>query len=166
MKRLQLSIKPSKRKVIVAALLVVTLVGVISTIALVRGNSRNWTVISSPTPGSTGGLTGIAAVSSDNIWAVGSFQKGTDPSQTLIEHWNGSNWSVICSPSPGSASNALNNIAAASVNDIWAVGSFQNSTGPAQTLIEHWNGSRWRIIPSPSPGSVNNTLNDIATVSR
>ena len=31
-------------------------------------------------------------------------------------------------------------------NDIWAVG----HSGPNATLIEHWDGTQWSIVPSPS----------------
>jgi hypothetical protein len=34
-------------------------------------------------------LTGIAAVSSDDIWAVGDHSYGDSSGLTLIEHWNG-----------------------------------------------------------------------------
>ena len=45
----------------------------------------------------------------------------------------------------------LNGIAVVSANDIWAVGtSSTNSTGNEQTLIEHWNGSTWNVVPSPN----------------
>jgi hypothetical protein len=46
----------------------------------------------------------------------------------------------------------LNAVSGTSARDVWAVG----STGPGfhgkNTLIEHWNGTRWRVVPSPSPG--------------
>ncbi len=36
-------------------------------------------------------------------------------------------------------------------------------TSIAQTLIEHWNGTRWNIFPSPNIGGVKNT-NQLAGV--
>src|SRR5207249_6128820 len=33
-----------------------------------------------------------------------------------------------------------------------------------QTLIEHWNGTAWSIVPSPNAGSGDNRLNGIAAV--
>src|SRR5207253_1571992 len=38
-----------------------------------------------------------------------------------------------------------------SATDVWAVGNFFDS-GIAKTLIEHWNGNRWHVLPSPNPG--------------
>ena len=34
-----------------------------------------------------------------------------------------------------------------------------------QTLIEHWNGTAWSIVPSPNGGSGNNYLQSVAAIS-
>jgi hypothetical protein len=54
-------------------------------------------------------------------------------------------------PSPGTSDNDLAGVAVRSASDVWAVGS-ASSDGPNQTLIEHWDGSAWTVVPSPSPG--------------
>src|SRR5262252_9918518 len=59
-------------------------------------------------------------------------------------------WVVRPSPSKGSAT--LHAVAATSGTDVWAVGSY-NSAGAYKTLIEHWNGTRWTIVPSANPAS-------------
>ena len=38
------------------------------------------------------------------------------------------------------------------------------NSGFNQTLIEHWNGLRWSVVTSPSPGS-GDDLRDVAVVS-
>ncbi len=50
----------------------------------------------------------------------------------------------------GVASNILLAATATSEDDVWAVGESLNSVG-SQTLIEHWNGVKWRIVHSPTP---------------
>ena len=48
----------------------------------------------------------------------------------------------------------LENIVVVSPCDVWTVGSsrdLSSSDGP-QTLIEHWDGSSWATVPSPSTG--------------
>jgi hypothetical protein len=141
-----------------------------------RWNGSSWSVVPSPDPGVSAAnyLSGIDAVSANDIWAVGAFQNtGTVGLNTLIEHWNGSNWSVIPSPNPssGAAYNTLNAIKAVSANNIWAVGYTESATSnPNQTLsdtlIEHWNGSNWSIVPSPNPNALNvNYLRSVAAVS-
>jgi hypothetical protein len=49
---------------------------------------------------STGQLSGVAATSASNAWAVG-YTGSTSP-KPLIEHWNGTAWTRV--PSPGGAS--------------------------------------------------------------
>ena len=36
-----------------------------------------------------------------------------------------------------------------SASDAWAVGYYDNGTDE-QTLIEHWNGTAWKVQPSPN----------------
>src|SRR5437868_2907408 len=104
----------------------------------------NWLVVASPNVGpGRNVLQGVAAVSSSDVWAVGSSEADTNaPLHTLVEHWNGSAWSVVSSPNRGPDNNNLTGVAALSANDVWAVGS------DGKTLVEHWNGSAWSIVPS------------------
>ena len=64
-------------------------------------------------------------------------------------------WQADSSPNIGTGDNALNGVAALTPTDLWAVGTYTNTTGLAQTLIEHWNGSSWSIVSSPNPGAMN-----------
>src|SRR5947209_14875409 len=65
--------------------------------------SGGWTVIPSPNQGTRDNeLVGIAAVSANDIWSVGSFNVGpyANSLRTLTEHWNGTSWSIVPSPNP------------------------------------------------------------------
>jgi hypothetical protein len=42
-------------------------------------------------------------------------------------------------------------VAATSASNAWAVGSEAPPLGGGNTLILHWNGKRWKQVPSPSP---------------
>jgi hypothetical protein len=128
-------------------------------------SSCSWKVVSSPSPGSGGNfLSGVAAVSANNAWAVGySFNSGGIP-QTLIEHWNGTSWKVIPSPNVDSFSNFLSGVGAVSAHDVWAVGYYLNSIGTDITLIEHWDGTSWKVIPNPNAGG-SGALSGVAVVS-
>jgi hypothetical protein len=53
---------------------------------------------------------------------------------------------------PGTNLNSLHGVAVLSACDAWAVGVERGSDGKAKTLIEHWNGSSWKLVVSPSPG--------------
>jgi hypothetical protein len=51
-------------------------------------------------------------------------------------------------------------------NDVWAVGYQQvSSTGMAQPLIEHWDGTSWSVVPSPNltPGGLLKAVTAIST---
>jgi hypothetical protein len=80
-------------------------------------------------------------------------------------------WSEVDSPNvAGNNSNGLNDVGVVSANDVWAVGDSYDyvypNLSPMTTLIEHWDGSQWTIIPSPN-GTITGTniLNAVAAVS-
>jgi hypothetical protein len=85
----------------------------------------------------------ITTVSPTDVWAVGT--KGPDEQGLpLIVHWNGRKVHAVRSPL-GSVGFA--GVAAVSQNDIWAVGANRD-----RPVIEHWDGSRWEVVPAPILG--------------
>ncbi|HJT54995.1 MAG TPA: hypothetical protein VJ761_00760 [Ktedonobacteraceae bacterium] len=136
--------------VLVPALLLNTGVAQAATVA----HSKSWKVVSSPNTGIADQFNGIAAISKQDVWAVGDYTNSSNVEQTLIEQWNGSSWGIVASPNVGSSDNVLYGVAAVSASDIWAVGqSGDRYTGPLQTLIEHWDGTSWSVIPGVNPGT-------------
>jgi len=130
-------------------------------------NGTAWVVVPGAIPGSDNKfLFSVAAISAENVWAVGKSQIGsTSAPHSLIEHWNGQSWAVVTSPNPGSLNNQLFGIAAVNASDIWAVGEFRNSRAKGnETLIEHWDGQSWIVVPTPNPGNVNDVLAGISVV--
>ena len=114
-------------------------------------NGSSWQVVASPKIRSGGVLRGLAAVSANDVWAVGINFAGQN-GQGLTEHWNGTKWSVVPSPIV-QAGNALLGVTAISTNNVWAVGYYFNTSdgSTALTLVEHWNGTKWNQVPSPTP---------------
>jgi hypothetical protein len=47
-------------------------------------------------------------------------------------------------PEPGGGLGILNEVVALAADDVWTVGSHDGLT-----LIEHWDGSAWTVVPSP-----------------
>jgi len=127
--------------------------------------SCQWSVVPSPNGSSSSNLSAVAAVSANDVWAVGSSGNQRSGAQTLIEHWNGSSWSVVTSANPGSIYNTLYGVTAISAANVWAVGYYVNTTGVTQTLIEHWNGTSWSVVKSPSPATGNNELFSVSAAS-
>ncbi len=94
---------------------------------------------------------GAAAVSPDDIWAVGSVAPAHAPEHAIIDHWNGSRWQLVSGPP---ARSELYGVAALSANDVWAVGDASVSTANGferLALTLHWNGVAWRQVPTPNP---------------
>ncbi len=82
-------------------------------------------------------LTGVAAVSSGDVWAVG---------MTATEHWNGTNWQIVPSPRGRLSTGAtLRAVAAIATRDVRAVGDVLD-----ETALTHWNGVYWGLAPSPT----------------
>src|SRR5262249_45407596 len=109
-------------------------------------------------------LATIAVAGPADVWAAGYQVTGAAKYQTLVLRWNGAAWSVVPAPNAGDGDNLIQGIAAAAPDDAWAVG-FANAYGTeTATLLEHWDGVAWTIVPGPSPGASSNSLNDVAVV--
>jgi hypothetical protein len=128
-----------------------------------------WAVVRFPRiPGAVSGvssLSGVAAVSRTNSWAVGSYL-ARGGFRTLIAHWNGTSWRIVRSPNVGTGENILTAVAARTATGIWAVG-FRNQVSRTRerTLVEHWNGRTWQVVPSPNAGNTGSALFGVAVVS-
>jgi hypothetical protein len=63
-------------------------------------------------------------------------------------------WSIVPSPNPpGPAAGPLNAIACASATDCVAVGGYQSGYS-ASVLIEHWDGTTWKVVPTTTQGQL------------
>ncbi len=58
--------------------------------------------------------------------------------------------SLVSSPNPVETDNLLLGVAEVSANDIWAVGTYIVNHSRTRTLIEHWDGTSWRLVESPN----------------
>ena len=131
-------------------------------------NGTSWQIVPSPNPGFYNYLNAVTVVSANNAWAVGRWDTEQGVVSTLIEHWNGSNWQVVPSPNV-TGFNELYAVTAISGKNVWAVGSYLTFRGDGaainQTLTEHWNGTRWQVVPSPSVVNLSNTITGMTAVS-
>ena len=122
-----------------------------------RWNGSTWKQAASPSPGVASQLTAVAATSATSAWAVGDYETKST-TKTLTEQWNGTAWKQVPSPSPDASVKGgalLYGVAATSAKNAWAVGNYYDPTSQKTlTLILHWNGTAWKQVPSPSPGSV------------
>ncbi|HEX6817990.1 MAG TPA: hypothetical protein VF120_06405 [Ktedonobacterales bacterium] len=126
-----------------------------------RWNGTAWQLVATSGPGN---LYGVAAVSANDVWAVGR-QGGEYDNRyqayvftTLIMHWTGSQWSVVPSPNPDLIASYLNSVAAISANNIWAVGYTGRAPGSGDALIEHWDGKVWGVVSSQKPAGATGSV--------
>jgi hypothetical protein len=143
------------------------------TTVILHWNGTKWATVPSPDPSTVlNQLFGVTAVSADDVWAVGSDvpDAATLLSSTLVLHWNGTTWSRVSSPTVSDASTTLYGVNADSATNAWAVGNecvYPACPDPGITtdaVILHWNGTRWSIVSSPSPGGANNVLFGVSAV--
>ena len=72
-------------------------------------------------------------------------------------------WRAVVAPDPGVA-NVLFGAAALSRRDAWAVGSQTKDGKTLITLADHFDGTRWRLVPSPNTASSENDLFGVAAL--
>ena len=118
-----------------------------------------WSVV--PVPDASGAvlLTGVGAVSPTNAWAVGVAESSRGVLSALILHWNGERWQVAQSPRPKGIQSLFDTVSVTSADDVWASGyRTERSTGEVRSLLEHWDGTSWHVLPARSPGHFSNEL--------
>lgn len=131
-------------------------------------DGTSWRKVATPRVHGGSIFHGVAAQGSRAAWLVGERWRGDRKiGKTLAERWNGTRWDVVPTPNPSASGRSYDAILQAvtvrSGSDAWAVG--YRLTGrrglTSRTLIEHWDGRRWRIVPSPSARASNGVLYDI-----
>ncbi len=125
-------------------------------------DGTRWTVTPTPNPGPNYvTLFGVAAVPG-RAWAVGSAMDGAFHTHALIEAWDGTAWHVVPAPRLDDRRDILFSATATGPDDVWAVGERQDFSGRFGTLVEHFDGRDWRVLPSPDPGTSGNHLDGVA----
>jgi hypothetical protein len=98
---------------------------------VLRWTGTAWKRVASPNPAGSADsnlnvLDGVAAISRENVWAVGVDGSRAPLRNTLILYWTGTKWKQVASPNPGGTSapavNTLHAVAATSAVNVWAVG--------------------------------------------
>jgi hypothetical protein len=133
---------------------------------LTHWNGSSWNLVYPDTCGSNcvyGYGTGVAAVSTSNVWIAGIECCIGNVAQML--HWDGTHTTLFPLPNlVGSTSSGFNS-AATGGGAVWAVGYYVLGNGPAHTLVERFNGSSWQVVLSPNVGASNNFLTGVTVLS-
>lgn len=128
-------------------------------------DGKEWRTVPTPNSGTVlNMLTGVAALSPDDAWAVGYYVTEKSTYKTMTQHWDGKEWRIVDSPNPGKVTNYLYDVAIAAPNDAWAVGYSFDGSGPTAPLLLHWNGKEWLTAQAPPVQSTYAVLNGISLV--
>ena len=110
-------------------------------------------------------LAGVSAASATDVWAVGAYVPSLNGVlSALAHHFDGTRWTAFPLPNVGAQQNILQAVSMPSPGKAWAVGDFINGKFQQQTLIEHFDGTVWSVVPSPSPGAKQNILYGVAAI--
>src|SRR5215472_5651482 len=119
-----------------------------------RWDGSTWRVQHTPNPpgAAASNLNAASCVSRSACTAVGNTSNSRVTSLTLAQRWNGHTWSIQRTPSPADGGN-LTGVSCPSRSSCLAVGGHANpfTEIPPGTLAERWNGTAWRIQPTPNP---------------
>ncbi len=102
----------------------------------------------------TRSLYNVVASGSHALWAVG-FEYGFGNNYNgpiVVRLCNGTPCPAVSPVSTG-ANSEFRAVTVAGPNDVWAVG--RTTT---DSLIEHWTGSTWAVVPGPDVGALNDVL--------
>lgn len=121
-----------------------------------RRAGSTWSIVKSPR-GDAQDLFGVSCPTPADCMAVGlnGFQTAGQGGSVLAERWNGSTWSVVKAPTPA-AGGSLAAVSCVSASDCTAVGQsvLASDLVPfrSRVIVEHWNGSKWSLVPTPAVG--------------
>lgn len=115
-------------------------------------DGTSWTVVQGVAAPNNGieFLKGVTVAQDGTVWAVGTVGQSLSPEgfrlTAFVERFTGGAWHSVPVPATNPTFSAnLNAVSAASGNDVWAVGSVGS-----QALAEHWNGTAWSIVATPT----------------
>ncbi len=103
-----------------------------------------WSVVNSPTQTK---LSGISALSANNVWVVGANPMNGQPKNAAILHWDGINWQNI---TPPSSDDLLLDVKMLTPTDGWVVG-----TCRVYQVNQIMNGIAWASYPVPACNYIN-----------
>lgn len=86
---------------------------------------------------------------------------------TASPHAVCTSWQIVPSLNPGNVADQLADVFAAGNDNVWAVGSVSDTSTSrdSRTLVEHWDGHAWTVMPTPMPSKPLAGLRQIAAIS-
>ena len=111
-------------------------------------------------------LAGVSAASANDAWAIGTYYPTNSPNvlAAMAEHWDGSSWTEYPLPNVGLNENSLLGVSELPTGKAWAVGCYIDSHWTQRALIEHYDGTTWRVIAAADPGTGGDILYGVSAV--
>src|SRR5262249_56106617 len=101
------------------------------------------------------GLGGISGLSPSFCMAAGAYSTNSSPdgpAKSFTERWDGKKWAIVPSPNPaGAVQTFLGAVSCTAPSACTTTGEQHSAAGIVHTVAERWNGTRWRIQPTPNP---------------
>jgi hypothetical protein len=117
-----------------------------------KWNGKGWAKVASADTSArlSNVLNGVSCPSASFCMAAGYASNLLGSMQALTEKWNGKHWAKVSPAAISSSENELLGVSCSGPAFCLAVGYyFTGSSGPAQALIENWNGKNWATAGSP-----------------
>jgi hypothetical protein len=125
-------------------------------------DGSRWAVVAVPSAGLTGSLLQGVAVHGSEVWAVGQSDDAAHQARPLVEHLRDGTWTA---QQPAGLGSGFSNVTGVAFADgtVWAVGSaLDAASGNQLALVARNDGSGWRQVAAPNPGTGDKVLGGIS----
>ena len=115
-------------------------------------DGTSWSLMDSPNPAGTtpAVLYGVSCPSTTSCIAIGYYSPMTGD-RTLAEHWNGSSWGIMTAADPNDSTGTdPDGIFCPSTKSCFVGGSYHSGM-TSKSLLMHWNGTNWSVMPHSLP---------------
>jgi hypothetical protein len=138
-------------------------------------NGTTWDSVPAPSAPGIPDFAAVSAVSSTDVWAVGTSLAATD--STLAAHWDGQTWQLVTTPCLSGATivvaedgcqqsqNDLTGVTAVAANNVWASGYEIESNNFHRPYVLHWDGKNWSLMKTPNAGNTGSSLFGLTALS-
>ena len=123
-------------------------------------DGTTWSIMQSPAPlGPSGWSSRVSSRKHQKLLAVGTFSSAPNGHvvwRALVEYWDGATGRSFRAPNVSYAVTELSGVSCLGANNCYAVGNYYASIPSVytiQTLVEHWNGTNWTVMPTPRHSS-------------
>ncbi len=139
-----------------------------------RWDGARWRVVTGAQPppnrviGEHSELTAVAASSPRDVWAAGTYRRGSDyylGDVPFFEHWDGARWRLVSAPRGLMADGTyITGLSARTPRDAWAVGYADEDN--QHGFVLHWDGQAWSEVASGAfPTGDHAQMNGVAALS-